>query len=49
VEAHGGLTEYNGRPGVLGSLLDVTERKRAEEQMRGMQRFNIFIKRFLMS
>jgi PAS domain S-box-containing protein len=36
VEAHGGLTEYNGRPGILGSLLDVTERKQAEEQVRVM-------------
>jgi len=33
-EVHGGRTEYNGRPAILGTLLDVTERQRAEAAMR---------------
>jgi PAS domain S-box-containing protein len=30
-EVHGGLAEYNGMPAVLGTLLDITEAKRAED------------------
>jgi PAS domain S-box-containing protein len=33
VEAHGGLSEFNGRPAILGTLLDITERKQAEEKL----------------
>ena len=40
VEIHGSRTEYNGRPAVMGTLLDITERKRAEESLRqSEQRF----------
>ncbi len=31
VEVHGARVEYNGKPAVIGTLLDITERKRAEE------------------
>jgi len=31
VEVHGSRTEYNGRPAVMGTLMDITERKRTEE------------------
>lgn len=34
VEVRGGLSEFNGRPAVLGTLLDITERKAAEEKVR---------------
>ncbi len=34
VEAHGGRTEYNGRPAILGCLIEITERKLAEQKMR---------------
>lgn len=34
VEALGARIEYQGRPAILGTLLDVTERRRAEEQIR---------------
>jgi PAS domain S-box-containing protein len=30
VEVHGARTDFDGRPAILGALLDVTERKRAE-------------------
>jgi two-component system, cell cycle sensor histidine kinase and response regulator CckA len=30
-EVHGSLAEYNGRPAVMGTLLDITERRREEE------------------
>jgi PAS domain S-box-containing protein len=33
VEAHGGRAEYNGRPAILGSLLDVSDRKTLEEKL----------------
>ncbi len=33
VEAHGVLSEYEGRPALLGSMLDVTERKQFEVRM----------------
>lgn len=31
VETHSKLTEYKGKPAILGTLLDITERKNAEE------------------
>jgi two-component system, cell cycle sensor histidine kinase and response regulator CckA len=34
IEVHGSRTRYNGRPAVIGTLLDVTERKRAEELLK---------------
>ncbi|MDO8585560.1 MAG: PAS domain S-box protein [Armatimonadota bacterium] len=37
VEVHGARTSYLGRPAVIGSLLDITERKRAEESLRVTQ------------
>jgi len=33
VEVYGMLIDYQGKPGVMGTLIDVTERKRAEEQL----------------
>lgn len=33
-EVHGGRTEYNGRPAIIGTLLDITERKQAETKVR---------------
>jgi len=32
VEVYGSVTEFDGRPALLGTLLDITERKRAEEE-----------------
>ncbi len=34
VEAFGSLAEWEGRPAILGLLLDITERKRAQEALR---------------
>ncbi|MCL5238246.1 MAG: ATP-binding protein [Nitrospirae bacterium] len=34
VEVHGSRVEYNGKPAVIGTLLDITERKKAEEVLR---------------
>jgi diguanylate cyclase (GGDEF)-like protein/PAS domain S-box-containing protein len=34
VEVHGARTSFNGSPAVIGTLLDVTERKRVERAMR---------------
>jgi PAS domain S-box-containing protein len=34
VEVYGSRTTYQGRPAVIGTLLDITERKRAEEELR---------------
>jgi PAS domain S-box-containing protein len=34
VEVHGTRTEFAGRPAVLGTLLDISERKQAEQQVR---------------
>jgi len=34
VEVFGARTEFEGKPAVIGTLLDITERKRAEEQIR---------------
>src|SRR5438477_4418737 len=33
-EVHGGRTEFNGRPAIIGTLLDITERKHAEMKVR---------------
>jgi PAS domain S-box-containing protein len=34
VEVQGGRTEFQGRPAILGLLLDITERQRAQEALR---------------
>jgi len=34
LEVHGGQMEFDGRPAIIGSLLDVTEQKTAEESLR---------------
>jgi two-component system, NtrC family, sensor kinase len=34
VEVHGGRIQYLGKPGVIGTLIDVTAAKRAEEELR---------------
>ena len=34
VEVHSSRTDYNGRPAVMGVLVDITERKQAEEALR---------------
>lgn len=34
VETYSSITDYEGKPAILGALLDITERKRAEELMR---------------
>jgi len=33
VEVHGARTEFNGRPAVMGTLLDITEQKLAEQRL----------------
>ena len=37
IEVHGSRTEWQGQPALIGTLLDVTERKRAERAMRESQ------------
>ncbi len=37
VEVQGNLAEYNGQPAILGTLLDVTEKRRAEEKQRQLE------------
>lgn len=32
----GGITEYEGKPAVIGTLIDITERKKAEEEVHQM-------------
>jgi PAS domain S-box-containing protein len=39
VESHGARMEFNGRPAVIGTLLDVTERNRADEALHYRLRF----------
>ncbi len=34
VEVHGARIEYDGRPAIVGTLLDITERRRAEAEIR---------------
>ncbi|MDI6803729.1 MAG: PAS domain S-box protein [Bacteroidota bacterium] len=34
VEVHSTITEFNGKPAIIGTLLDITERKNAEEALR---------------
>ncbi len=36
VEVHGARIDYEGRSAVIGTLLDITERKRAEEEIRAL-------------
>lgn len=33
IEVHGARIEYNGKPAIIGTLLDITERKKAEERL----------------
>ncbi len=44
VEVHGSRADYNGRPAVIGTLLDITERKQAEaafkQRAAELERFN---------
>jgi PAS domain S-box-containing protein len=40
VEAYGNLITYNGRPAILSTLLDITERKRAEEAIQRERNFS---------
>jgi len=37
VEVHGTKTAYNGKPAIIGSLLDITDRKKAEEALKERQ------------
>jgi PAS domain S-box-containing protein len=34
IEVYGVLTEHRGRPAVIGTLMDITDRRRAEEELR---------------
>jgi PAS domain S-box-containing protein len=34
IDLHGSRTEYNGRPAMMGMLLDITERRRTEAKLR---------------
>lgn len=38
IEAYGSRTVYRGRPAVIGTLLDITERKRSEELLRAAEK-----------
>ena len=39
IEVFGTCSEYLGRPAVLGTMMDVTERKRAQEEIKSLARF----------
>ena len=40
VEVYGSRTLYQGRPAVIGTILDITERKQAEDELRRLNEFN---------
>jgi PAS domain S-box-containing protein len=40
IEVYGSRIMYQGRPAVMGTLLDITKRKRAEDDLRRLNEFN---------
>lgn len=38
VEVHGSRLDYRGKPAIIGTLVDITERQRAEERIRHLNR-----------
>jgi PAS domain S-box-containing protein len=38
IEAHGTRTELNGNPAIIGTILDITERKHSEDELRKLWR-----------
>jgi PAS domain S-box-containing protein len=38
IEVFGSSTHYQGKPAVIGTLLDITERKQSEERIKGLNR-----------
>lgn len=43
VEVHGSRIDYQGKPAVIGTLIDITERKRAEEQIKRLNHIYIVL------
>jgi PAS domain S-box-containing protein len=43
IEAYGMLMEYQGKPAVMGTLIDISARKRAEEKLREGEAFLSFV------
>lgn len=47
VEVYGTRAEINGRPALVGTLIDITDRKRAEEaRLEGMERYRAVVEAF---
>jgi len=43
IEAYGSLTTYQGRPAIIGTLLDITKRRQAEKALKAEERRNRII------